>query len=239
MDKEYNRKRLYPPFWQHDYHTLIGIKKILECIISKYLAKSKKKLVLLDYGCGNKPYQSLFLPYLSNYIGVDIGDNNQADIIIKESEKIPLKKMTIDAVLSTQVLEHVRDANFYLAECLRLLKRNGLIILSTHGLWPYHKFPKDYRRYTREGLVAEVENAGFKIIDLYSVLGPYGSIIQYEMLIIAERLRHKSYLFKLLLFLISIIGNILIPIYDLIFTSDKDSDASVYVLCAVKKSSSY
>jgi SAM-dependent methyltransferase len=232
MKDEYNLKRVSPPIWQHDYHVLRWLYQILQIIVNKYLIK--KSNVILDYGCGSSPYKDLFLPYFSKYIGVDIGENNNADILVSENEIIPLKDESVDAVVSTQVLEHVYDTGFYLTECCRLLNKNGLLILSTHGLWPYHPYPNDFHRWTREGLVKEVENYGFKCLKVYPVLGPFASTSQFTLLLIAEKLQSGKILSKLFLFLISLIGNLLIWLEDKLFPPTGKSDASLFVLCAKK-----
>jgi hypothetical protein len=58
------------------------------------------------------------------------------------------------------------------------LKRSGTLVLSTHGVWPYHPHPNDYWRWTRTGLARELEKAGFDVVTLHSVLGPETSALQ-------------------------------------------------------------
>jgi SAM-dependent methyltransferase len=75
-------------------------------------------------------------------------------------------------VVSFQVLEHVRDLGPYFAEARRVLKPDGRLLLSTHGVWLYHPHPEDHRRWTREGLIAEMAAHGFAVGECAAVAGP-------------------------------------------------------------------
>jgi SAM-dependent methyltransferase len=79
-----------------------------------------------------------------------------------------------DIVVSFQVLEHVRDLDTYFAEARRVLRPGGALVLSTHGVWLYHPHPEDHRRWTREGLVGDIERFGFRVSDCAPVVGPLG-----------------------------------------------------------------
>jgi SAM-dependent methyltransferase len=82
------------------------------------------------------------------------------------------------ALLSSQVLEHVTEADRYLREAHRVLKSGGSLVLSTHGIWRYHPDPTGYWRWTAGGLKHEIERAGFEITTMESVLGPEGTALQ-------------------------------------------------------------
>ncbi len=126
---------------------------------------------ILDYGCGNKPYLELFQKKFDIYKGADLKGNRDADLMISSDGKVDAEDASFDCVLSSQVLEHVTDPQTYLAEALRLLKPGGSLILSTHGIWPYHPDPTDFWRWTGDGLQAEIRKAGFEIANIQSVMG--------------------------------------------------------------------
>jgi SAM-dependent methyltransferase len=58
----------------------------------------------------------------------------------------------------------------YLREAHRLLMPGGTLLLSTHGYWMYHPDPTDYWRWTRDGLVREIEAAGFTVQSVRGVM---------------------------------------------------------------------
>ena len=126
---------------------------------------------LLDLGCGNKPYESLFRKKFSTYVGADLAGNNDADLLIDAEGRVNAQDNTFDCVLSSEVLEHVTDPQLYLSEARRVLKPDGSLVLSTHGIWPYHPDPTDFWRWTVEGLQAEIRRAGFEIRSVQGVMG--------------------------------------------------------------------
>lgn len=125
---------------------------------------------LLDYGCATQPYRHLFGPGI-DYVGADLHGNPLARVELREDGTVPLPDSSFDMVLSTQVLEHVVDPAGYLAECYRLLKPGGSVVLSTHGIMYYHPDPEDYWRWTSGGLVKVVEDAGLQVSNIRGVLG--------------------------------------------------------------------
>jgi len=81
--------------------------------------------------------------------------------------------------VSFQVLEHVPVPHDYLKEATRVLKPGGRVFLTTHGPWPYHPTPTHYHRWTKAGLVFELERAGFQIQLVTHILNEYSAAIQH------------------------------------------------------------
>ncbi len=135
---------------------------------------------LLDYGCADKPYEMLFKQKFVNHIGADLPGNKHAEIEIKPDGELPSADGSFDCVLSSQVLEHVIGSKTYLREAFRVLKSGGSLIVSTHGIWPYHPDPTDFWRWTIDGLQREIRLVGFEISwlraysDLSQLLYNYG-----------------------------------------------------------------
>ncbi len=133
--------------------------------------ENKKGLTILDYGCGEERYKAIFRKNSTNYIGVDLNRNKNAVRHLEKDGSLPVSSNSIDIVLSTQVLEHVPDPVLYLRESKRVLKKNGLLFLTTHGFWMYHPDPTDFWRWTPDGLRKITSEAGFKIVDLHGIMG--------------------------------------------------------------------
>jgi SAM-dependent methyltransferase len=125
---------------------------------------------VLDYGCAEKPYRGLFGEQVE-FVGADLPGNPSANVTIAPDGTLPLEDSSFDAVLSTQVLEHVADPATYLAECHRVLKPGGRLLLSTHGLMVYHPDPVDYWRWTCAGLRRQVEAAGLVVVHTEGIMG--------------------------------------------------------------------
>lgn len=134
--------------------------------------KELKKVILkygngevLDIGCGNKPFASLFTDQVSRYVGVDIEQSHlqKVDIICPATD-IPLPDQSFDTILSTQTIEHVFDHQKLLSESFRLLRPGGYLILSGPFYWPLHEEPYDFYRFTRYGFEQLLQNAGYSVI---------------------------------------------------------------------------
>ena len=91
---------------------------------------------VLDLGCGNKPYKDFFLSYKS-YIGADILPAKGVDVVLDDPTKLPFENEMFDFVLSTQVFEHVEDLTL-LSEVYRVLKKNGVFLISVPFLYHVH-----------------------------------------------------------------------------------------------------
>jgi SAM-dependent methyltransferase len=175
------------------YHYLV---KALTYSIEKY-AKGK----VLDVGCGNKPYRSLFKDSITEYTGCDINQTslNSVDIICNVLE-IPLPDQSFDTVLCTQVIEHVYDHKSLLKEIYRLLKKDGVIILSGPLYWPVHGEPHDFFRFTKYGFVKLLEECGFSITEIQENGGAWATAGQ-SLAHAFEFSTNKSFFFKAIRFL--------------------------------------
>lgn len=129
-----------------------------------------KHEALLDFGCADQPYRAE-IPASVRYDGADLPGNPQASVTLNPDGTLPVPDASYDVVLSTQVLEHVDDPRSYLAECHRVLRPGGRLLLSTHGHMIYHPDPDDFWRWTGPGLRREVERAGLTVATLTGVVG--------------------------------------------------------------------
>lgn len=158
------------------------IKKFLRENIIKF-SQGITSNCILDVGCGEKPYKEFF-PKSRRYIGIDMR-SRYADVK-SIGEYLPFNDETFDAALCTQVLEHVGDSKKALAEINRVLASNGTLILTTHGIWLEAHEANDYWRWTFQGLEKILEEAGFQIIESYS-MDPTSSLLQIISFYIPDR----------------------------------------------------
>ena len=105
---------------------------------------------VLDAGCGDRPYESL-LAGAREVVGFDLPGNPHADVH-GAIDAIPLDDASFDVVLCLQVLEHVPDPAAAVRELRRVVRPGGRVLLSTHGVYPFHPNPEDLWRWTGQGL---------------------------------------------------------------------------------------
>lgn len=120
---------------------------------------------LLDVGCGSKPYRAL-IP-ASDYVGMEIDtprtrESFSADVYY-DGHTFPLADASFDAVLCSQVFEHVFTPVQFMAELNRVLRPGGLLVLTVPFVWDEHEQPHDFARYSSFGLRAALEAAGFEV----------------------------------------------------------------------------
>lgn len=112
---------------------------------------------LLDLGCGESPYRFLVNEKNTSYFGVDIADAEKfdyqkTDITHFDGKKIPFSDNYFDAILCTEVLEHVEDYQTLIDEVHRVLKPDGEALFTIPWSARYHYIPYDYFRYTPSSL---------------------------------------------------------------------------------------
>ncbi len=171
------KKRLFIPFGGPRAELLNQLREaVLEFVIKNQ--EPLKNSIVLDYGCGERPYQMAFDFVEADVVGVDIGFNLASDLQVSGDYELPFKESSFDFVTSFQVLEHVPIPHEYLRESLRVLKTGGKMFLTTHGVWPYHPTPGDFHRWTEAGLIMDFQRAGFKVEASGGVLNENSALIQ-------------------------------------------------------------
>ncbi len=109
------------------------------------------QMEVYDVGCGNKPFSDFLSGKVSKYLGVDIEDGfydaGHIDIV-GSAYDVPVDDEVADAVISSQVIEHLNKPIDAIKETSRILKPNGLFFLSFPFMYPMHATPHDYMRYT-------------------------------------------------------------------------------------------
>ena len=105
---------------------------------------------VLDVGCGEKPYASWLPRGKGNRIvGIDVSRGPGVDVVVGEGNVFPFSDGAFDAVLCTQVLEHVTDLEGILREIHRVLAPSGVLVVSVPFIYHEHGAPRDFRRFSR------------------------------------------------------------------------------------------
>lgn len=110
---------------------------------------------IFEFGSFQVPTQIGFAdlrPLFPNakYIGADMRDGPGVDMVL-DLHDIALPSNTVGTVLLLDTLEHVEYPRQAIKEIYRILKPDGIIIISSVMNFPIHDHPFDYWRYTPEG----------------------------------------------------------------------------------------
>jgi SAM-dependent methyltransferase len=121
----------------------------------------------LDVGCGTKPYAHLYQS--KEYVGLEIDTpqnrvNKQAEFYY-DGNNFPFEDASFDSLVANEVFEHVFNPDIFLSETLRILKPNGMILLTMPFVWDEHEQPYDFARYTSFGIKSLLERHGFEIVE--------------------------------------------------------------------------
>lgn len=125
---------------------------------------------VLDFGCGSKPYESLFVNARS-YVGVDVqvsGHDHRTSAIdvFYDGHTLPFRDGQFDGVVAFEVFEHVFNIDEVLAELRRVLRPGGHLLISLPFAWDEHEIPFDFARYTSFGIRHVLERNGFEVMEM-------------------------------------------------------------------------
>ena len=130
---------------------------------------------VVDLGCGKAPYKEIVLRTADEYIGVDwensMHDQSNVDVFADLSKQLPFDDAYADTAISFNVLEHLPEPDFFLAECHRILRPGGGLYMLVPFLWHIHEEPHDFYRYTKYGLQYLLEKNGFSEIVIEAQTG--------------------------------------------------------------------
>jgi len=180
--------------WHKDYLVYKYLWPNLTSSINSVLTTiNSKKPVVLDIGCGEKPYKDMFGN--CQYVGVNYSQDGASPEIVGDALNLPIKSASVDIVLCSQVIEHVPDPKKLIKESYRVLKSGGGLILTGPFYWPLHEEPYDFYRFTYYGFEYLLKHIGYKSIDIKADGNDWIQIM------VSVNLRMPNYLFPIRVFL--------------------------------------
>ncbi len=188
--------------------------------------------ILLDFGCGSKPYKSLF--QVDKYIGLDYEnpghphENEEIDVFY-DGQKIPFDDNSFDSVLCSEVIEHVFNLDDILKELNRVMKPGAKMLITCPFAWNEHEIPNDFARYTRFALKSKFEENGFELVS-YSKSGNFWStIFQLMNMYFYERSRKDWFKFVPLRIIYKVFVYGSINLWGVIFSNILPKSDSLYL----------
>ena len=185
-------------------------RKALDKLLEKHTSLYKGIVLDIggrDRGIFKKPKQKA-----EKWIFADIESKHKPDIILDVANMENIKTESIDVINAIELFEHVFNINDGISECYRVLKKDGIFILSVPFLFPVHADPFDYQRWTNTKWEKQLKNIGFKV-EKIEITGRFfsvmNSMLRNLVLSLPIILRHLGYLF--------------FPVFDLFKILDKTS----------------
>ncbi len=86
------------------------------------------------------------------FINIDLSPFYGVEIVA-HAGRLPFPEGSCDRVACLALLEHVPDPSEVVNEVFRVLKPGGVVEAVVPFCHPYHAFPSDYTRFSREGLM--------------------------------------------------------------------------------------
>ena len=164
------------PAWTWD--TKISMQLLLDGLRS---ARGHFRGLVLDVGCGGKPYRGELGGDARRWLGVDFettpSGRSMADVFA-DALDLPFSGGVVDTILSTQTLEHVRYPVRFFQEAQRVLRDGGCLVLSAPQTNPLHEEPTDFFRFTCYGLTLLAEDAGLQVVETRPLGGAIATIGQ-------------------------------------------------------------
>lgn len=202
--------KLYEQYWTQHYGPLSDFNSKWPRL--KNFIPTQAGLVIVDFGCGNgvllNAMQSMNPDAI--YLGLDVSaaalqqaQNLMPEVNFKKIEDgapFPLETDSTDFVFSSEVMEHVYDAENAFHEIARILKPGGTFLITV----PYHGFIKNLvislfcfdrhfdptgthvRFFSKNTLHRELKKVGFKILEY----GYYGRFwpLPHSVYVVSQKL---------------------------------------------------
>ncbi len=111
-----------------------------------------EKSIALDLGCGERPYKDLLNNKFASVVNADYEKRCKDLDCYADAKNTPFATDTFDAVLLSEVIEHVENPGSVVNEIYRILKPGGYLILTWPLIYGLHEIPTDFIRYTEFGM---------------------------------------------------------------------------------------
>jgi len=162
-----------------DFSTRSKLQDVGRWYVTRFVESVAMRLpsgnLILDAGAGESVYKKLFSHCDYKAIDLAVGESrwNYSNLdYVGSLHEMPIENDIFDAVLCTQVLEHLEWPRESVKEMHRVLKPGGKLYMTVPMAQNEHQTPYDFFRYTSYGLESICKHAGFHNIQT----APFGGM---------------------------------------------------------------
>jgi SAM-dependent methyltransferase len=175
---------------EETYWWFVGRRIFLERMLRRFGEHGR---VAVDVGCGSGRNLQLLSPYAECVIGLDhsltaleLAASRGRPTACADGQAIPLASSSVDLLSSLDVLEHLDEDQRALEEFHRVLRPDGLLLLTVPAyrfLWSEHDEALMHRRrYVASELHMKLTRAGFRVLKRsYAVFFMFFPIVFYRL----------------------------------------------------------
>lgn len=184
--------------------------------ISKYLNG-----VVLEIGAGTNYLKNAFENRCNDWISLDYNIISTSIDVQADGQQLPFKDNIANLIICIDVLEHVPHPDKMISELQRVLKKDGVLILSTPFFFYLHGSPFDFYRFSKYGLSIILEENGFKVNEIQPIAGAISTFGILLTIFIVKVFNFSKYLLKILLIINKFMQKIIIVPLDKIIDKEK------------------
>jgi ubiquinone/menaquinone biosynthesis C-methylase UbiE len=165
-----------------------SLRKKLKLPILMRALNINKEQTVLDIGCGAGIFSAEMAKVAKKAYGMDYSETNiravrnrysaikNLEFKVGDATKLPFEDNYFDAILATELIEHVEDDNAFVRECQRVLKKGGVLAVTTPCTNP--TISVDWFRRLGAGIHIDRDfghkRAGYTKKELYGILTKHG-----------------------------------------------------------------
>ena len=184
---------------------------------------------ILNIGSGGEIQDKISTLNVNNTLtSIDVDEKRSPDIVM-DAMDLKFESNQFDYIFMMEVLEHIKEPHRAISEVFRVLKNDGILILSTPFIFPIHDQPYDFFRFTRFGLEYLFRDFQNIIInERNNYLESVGVLLWRLFFTKSKKLKIIGLIFLPLIFLFQIMAILLSKI-------DNSVNATTGYFCVVKK----
>ena len=176
----------------------------LHILISRNTEKYFNKYlngIVLEIGSGKDYQKNNFKDMCDEWVSFDYNIRSNTIDIQGDGQCLPFKDGVFDCVVSIDVLEHVPYPEKMIKEIQRVLKKDGILILSTPWFFYLHEEPYNFFHFSKYGLDRLMKDNNLKVISNKPIAGAVSTFGLLLTILVTKLFSFSKYILFIFLFI--------------------------------------